>query len=271
MAATSHVKGTIVLKIKLSALLLLTTAACATVPADEGTPVAAAASAPVGPVEPTVDPLAEDQRLTTFLDAAFEEQVARSPQGLTSLGRKDRYGELNSYTDANAAEDLALSQRQLAAMRAQFNPERLSPNGRLSYRLFESEIEQDVENFRWRRHGFIASTNGSPAGSLPVFLINNHKIDTVADAEAYISRLNAVERVMGEITANMRAQTAAGIVPSTFNFAPVRRDAEKVLAGAPFTRGGGHAGLCRLQGQGRQVAMPRRPRRIACSLRPARR
>ena len=226
------------MKIKLSALLLLTTAACATVPADGGMPVAtAAASAPVGQVEPAVDPLAEDQRLTTFLDAAFEEQVARSPQGLTSLGRKDRYGELNSYTDAAAAEDLALSQRQLSALRAQFNPEKLSPNGRLSYRLFENEVQQDVENFRWRRHGFIASTNGSPAGSLPVFLINNHKIDTVADAEAYISRLNAVERVMNEITTNMRAQAATNIVPSTFNFAPVRRDAEKVLAGAPFSKG----------------------------------
>lgn len=224
------------MKIKLSALLLLTTAACTT-PNGELAAPQMAATAPAGPVEPVVDPAAEDQRLTVFLDAAFEEQVARSPQGLTGLGRKERYHELNSYTDANAAEGLALAQRQLASMRAQFDPATLSPNGRLSYRLFESEVQQSEENFRWRRHGFIASTNGSPAGSLPVFLINNHKITSVADAEAYVSRLQAVERVMGEITTNMRAQTAAGIVPSTFNFAPVRRDAEKVLAGAPFTSG----------------------------------
>ncbi|NJC06009.1 uncharacterized protein (DUF885 family) [Sphingomonas kaistensis] len=225
------------MKIKLSALLLLTTAACTTADGDLAAPRTAAAVMPVGPVEPVVTPAAEDQRLTVFLDAAFEEQVARSPQGLTGLGRKERYNELNSYTDANAAEGLALAQRQLASMRAQFDPAKLSPNGRLSYQLFEREVQQNVENFRWRRHGFIASTNGSPAGSLPVFLINNHKIASVADAEAYISRLQAVERVMGEITTNMRAQTAAGIVPSTFNFAPVRKDAEKVLAGAPFTTG----------------------------------
>ncbi len=224
------------MKIKLSALLLLTTAACATVPAGEPLPVTPAAEV-AGPVQPVVDPLAEDQRLTAYLDAAFEAQVARSPQGLTGLGRKDRYNELNSYTDANAAEGLALQQRQLAEMKTQFNPERLSPAGRLSYRLFESEVQRSTENARWRRHGFPASTNGSPAGSIPVFLINNHKIDTVSDAEAYVARLAAVERVMNEITANMRAQTAAGIVPSTFNFAPVRRDAEKVLAGAPFTSG----------------------------------
>jgi uncharacterized protein (DUF885 family) len=132
---------------------------------------------------------------------------------------------------------VALAQRQLAAMRAQFRPDTFSPNGQLSYRLFEREVQQSVENARWRRHNFLASTNGSPAGTLPVFLINNHRIDSVADAEAYISRLRAAERVMNEITANMRSQSAAGIVPPAFNFAPVRRDAEKVLAGAPFTKG----------------------------------
>ena len=42
---------------------------------------------------------------------------------------------------------------------------------------------------------------------------------------------------MNEITANMRYQAQQGIVPSRFNFAPVRSDARRVLAGAPFTRG----------------------------------
>jgi uncharacterized protein (DUF885 family) len=243
------------LKIKLSALLLLTTAACATSNSQDAVPQSAAA-VPAGPVEPAVDPAAEDQRLTAFLNAAFEEQVARSPQGLTGLGRKERYNELNSYTEANAAEGLALAQRQLAAMRAQFDPAKLTPNGRLSYRLFESEVQQSTENFRWRRHGFIASTNGSPAGSLPVFLINNHKITSVADAEAYVSRLQAVERVMSEITTNMRVQTAAGIVPSTFNFAPVRRDAEKVLAGAPFTSGADTPVYADFRGKVGKLAIP---------------
>jgi uncharacterized protein (DUF885 family) len=243
------------LKIKLSALLLLTTAACATSNSPDAVPQSAAA-VPAGPVEPAVDPAAEDQRLTAFLNAAFEEQVARSPQGLTGLGRKERYNELNSYTEANAAEGLALAQRQLAAMRAQFDPAKLTPNGRLSYRLFESEVQQSTENFRWRRHGFIASTNGSPAGSLPVFLINNHKITSVADAEAYVSRLQAVERVMSEITTNMRVQTAAGIVPSTFNFAPVRRDAEKVLAGAPFTSGADTPVYADFRGKVGKLAIP---------------
>ena len=172
-----------------------------------------------------------------FLDAAFDTQAARSPQFLTSLGSKEQYDRLNTYTDAFQQEGLALAQSQLQQLRAQFDPERLSPAGRLSYRLFEEEVQREVESFRWRWHDFPASTNGSPMGSIPVFLINNHKIDSVADAEAYVARLREVERVMNEISANMRMQAQAGIVPSTFNFAPVRADGTRVLAGAPFTKG----------------------------------
>lgn len=75
------------------AALLLATAACTTTPPPEAAapvaPVAAVQPAPV--VQPAADPAAEDRRLMAFLDAAFEEQIARSPQALTALGRKDQY------------------------------------------------------------------------------------------------------------------------------------------------------------------------------------
>ena len=214
-----------------SAFLLAT--ACTTAPP---APPPATPAAVVAPA-PSVDPAAEDQRLTAFLDSAFEAQVARSPQFLTALGRKDRYGELNDYTDAFRQESLRIAQQQLAQMRAQFDPASLSPAGQLSYRLAEEEVERDVESFRWRWHSFEADVTGSPAGAIPVFLINQHRVDSVADAEAYISRLREVERVMGEISANMRTQAGMGIIPPRFNFEPVRADARRVLAGAPFADG----------------------------------
>ena len=220
-----------------ASFVLLATVACTAPSALEPMATASATVANPAPSPQIADPGAEDQRLLTFLDAAFEEQLARSPQALTGLGRKEQYDRLNNYTDAYRQEGLALAQRQLASLRAQFNPANLTPAGRLSYRMFEEEIEQDVASFQWRWHGFPASTNGSPAGSIPVFLINQHRVASVADAEAYVARLREIERVMSEITANMRLQAGMGIVPSRFNFAPVRADAQRVLAGAPFAAG----------------------------------
>ncbi|HYJ51810.1 MAG TPA: DUF885 domain-containing protein [Allosphingosinicella sp.] len=204
--------------------------------ASAGTQVALAQQA-AAPAPAATGQSAEDARLTAFLDAAFDAQTELNPQQLTQLGIKRHYDRLNDYTEAHRQRVQALEERQLAEMRAQFRPERLSPAGRLSYRLFEEEVQRDQASVRWRWHGFPASTNGSPMGNIPVFLINAHRVDNVADAEAYVARLRDVERVMGEISANMRHSAELGIVPPAFNFAPVRADGRRILQGAPFTDG----------------------------------
>ncbi|WBH18276.1 DUF885 domain-containing protein [Sphingomonas radiodurans] len=179
----------------------------------------------------------QDAALLTFLDAAFDEQVALSPESQTQLGFKTDNNRLDDYSDAAAVRSKALAERQLTDMRARFRPEQLSENARVSYRLFEYEVERGRETFQFRKLRFPVSTNGSPAGDIPVLLINNHKVDTVADAEAYIARLREAERVMREVTATMREQAAAGVVPNKVNFAPARADARKVVTGAPFDGG----------------------------------
>ena len=179
----------------------------------------------------------QDAALLAFLDRAFDEQVALSPETQTHLGFKTNYDRLDDYTDAAAQRRRDLSERQLKRLRAQFRPDRLSESARISYRLFEYEGERARESFRFRKLRFPVSTNGSPAGAIPVLLINNHKVDTVEDARAYVARLRDTERVMREVAATMREQAAAGIIPNKVNFAPARADARKVITGAPFDTG----------------------------------
>jgi uncharacterized protein (DUF885 family) len=214
--------------LSLAALLL---ASCAAVP-ESAPPVTSSGAAPAR-AEPA-NALAEDQRLLAFLDRVYDEAAARSPETLTGLGLKERYGELDDYTDAERQWQRDFAERNLAQLKTQFDPARLSPAGRLSYGLFERNVEQGRDNFRWRWHRFPVSTNGSPAGGIPVLLINQHRIDTVADAEAYVSRLRAVDRVMREVAGNLREAARRGIVPPRLNFAPVRADTRKILTGAPF-------------------------------------
>ncbi len=215
------------LRLPLAVLLLTTASAAAAQPAPTPQP-APSAAAPLA---------AEDARLTAFLDAAFDETVSTNPQLLTSLGSRQLYDRLNDFTDAYGERQLVLRERQLAEMRRQFDPARLSVAGRLSFRLFQEDVEDARTAFRFRWHGFPATNNGSPMGNIPVFLINNHRVDNVADAEAYVARLRDVERVMTEIAANIRHQTSLGIVPSAFNFAPVREDGRRILSGGPFSAG----------------------------------
>jgi len=207
-------------------LLLLT--GCATQPLIGTTPVAAIAAA---------DARAEDARLNAFLDAAFDANVALSPESQTALGLKTNYDKLDDFTDAADVRRFELAERQLAEMRAQFAPDRLGQQARLSFRLFETQVERARRQHPFRAYGFPVSTNGSPAGDIPVFLVNQHRVDSVADARAYIARIIESERVMREVAQTMRDQAARGIVPPRMVFKPAREDASKVISGAPFTRG----------------------------------
>jgi uncharacterized protein (DUF885 family) len=200
-------------------------------------PLIQASAPPAAQVAQATSAQTQDAALLTFLDAAFDAQVRLSPEAQTHLGLKTDYDRLDDYTDAAAVRRRDLAEQQLKEMRARFQPDRLSESGRLSYRLFEYETERARDSFQFRKLRFPVSTNGSPAGAIPVLLINNHRVDTVADAQAYIARLRDTERVMREVAATMREQAAAGIIPNKVNFAPARADAQKVITGAPFDTG----------------------------------
>ena len=215
------------LRLSLSLLLL---AGCAT-PALAATAQRAAPAASVSATQ------SEDARLNAFLDAAFDEMTALSPENQTSLGLKTNYDKLDDYTDAADVRRMALAERHLADMRKAFDVKRLGPQARLSYRLAEIQVERARRQFPFRNYSFPVSTNGSPAGSIPVFLINQHRINSVADARAYIARIVETERVMREVAATMRSQAAQGIVPPKMVFKPAREDAAKVITGAPFGAG----------------------------------
>lgn len=176
----------------------------------------------------------EDARLAAFFEQAFQERIALSPQQMTSLGLKTDYDKLDDATDAGAALALALAERQLLQLNDQFNPQTLSDDSRLSWRLFEYGVEQARLSNRWRDWGYQFAANGNPTTGLPVFMINNHRVTSVSDAEAYVARLVEAERVMGEISATLRARAAAGVISPAFVFEPTLANTAAIIAGAPF-------------------------------------
>jgi uncharacterized protein (DUF885 family) len=202
----------------------------------------AAIAQPSAAPAPAAAPAAqsEDARLAAFFQDAFMEAVRQSPEGLTQLGMKERYNELGDYTDAAAKANFDLAEAQLARMKREFDPARLSPASRLSYRLFEDTVTRGRDLYRFRFHQYAVTSTGTGIGGIPVMLINSHSVASVADAEAYISRLKAVERVGGEVADDIDYRTRHGFISPSFVFPRVIPDTEKQLQGAPFDNGPDH-------------------------------
>jgi uncharacterized protein (DUF885 family) len=94
--------------------------------------------------------------------------------------------------------------------------------------------QRALSNFKWRFHNYAISQMDDVASSLPVFLQNVHKIETRADAEAYISRLQGVDTVMREVVNQLRAGEAIGVIPPMMVYPRVLPGALDMLKGAPF-------------------------------------
>lgn len=211
--------------------LLISTACVAAIIA--GAPsTALAQSAPASPADVSIQ--TEDARLAAFFEQAWQARIALSPQTMTSLGIKTDYDKLDDATDAAAERSLALAESQLAQMQAQFDPATVSAESRMSMRLFEYGVQQARLSNRWRDWGFQFAANGNPTTGLPVFLINNHRVGSVSDAEAYVSRIRASERVMGQIADELRQRAAAGVISPNFVFEPSIANTRNIITGAPF-------------------------------------
>jgi uncharacterized protein (DUF885 family) len=174
--------------------------------------------------------------LTEYLDAEFEEELLQSPQWLTRLGRKERYGELDDPSDAAFEAELTWRRQSVADMKAKFDYAALDPAAQTSFDIWALELDRSEEQAKWRRHGYIFA-RGGPHTGLPNFLINFHKVETPADMEAYVSRIAAIGPVIGASLERAKAAAAVGVRPPRFAYDQSIDEIVRVTTGAPFGDG----------------------------------
>lgn len=176
--------------------------------------------------------------INAFFDAFDKDELARSPVSKSYRGIKDAdYGKWNDYSDAGAARDHAAEQKALADMRARFAGASLDPQARLSYRLFEKQMQRAADAYAYRDYDYIFDQMNGAQSQMPAFLINIHRVDGKADAEAYVSRLNGLGPALDQLMAEADDRAKAGILPPKWVFPFVISDARNVIRGAPFEAG----------------------------------
>jgi len=183
--------------------------------------------------------ISEDQRLSAFFEEVFQRNLKASPLFQSQLGIKGPdYGKWDDFSDEEAVRQYEEAKADLARLRAEFDVSKLSEQSRVSYRIFEYLGERSLRGFPWRFHGYAFSTQSNPVTFPATFLQNIHRVDDVADAEAYLSRLNGLSTAMDQFIDNMEIAASNGIVPTSFSFDPVITDATNVIKGAPFDSSG---------------------------------
>ena len=200
-----------------------------------------------GPAETTaaVQEVATEQTETARLNAwfaeLFEEDLARSPETQTALGRVDdldAYGRWDAVDEADAAAANARRIERLDHLRNNFDFEALDAKARVSYRVFEYLQQTGVRNYEFRDQRYIFTQMFGPHTGLPTTLISQHRITNTEQADAYIRRLEGMGPILGELIEQAETRAAAGVLPPRFAFAYLIDNTAQLVAGAPFDDSG---------------------------------
>ena len=178
----------------------------------------------------------EVEKANAFFEEVFMRGVMRSPVYQTYMGIKQDYDKWDDGSEERALEDLALTKKDLATLMT-INRDQLDPITQTSYDLFKQGLEENIADFKWRYHNYPVNQMFGTHSMVPAFLINQHQISDVADAKAYISRLNGVPTVFEQLEKDLEVRAQKGIIAPKFVFPHVIDSSKNIIQGAPFDQG----------------------------------
>ncbi|MCB0386959.1 MAG: DUF885 domain-containing protein, partial [Bdellovibrionales bacterium] len=152
----------------------------------------------------------------------------------TYLGIKENYDKLGDYSDQFARKELEYTKQALKKLKT-FDYDALNEQARTSYRLFEEMAQDEIDKFKWRFHSYPFNQMFGYHSQMPAFLMNFHRVSEESDAVAYIKRIEALPRQLGQVLDGMKIREQKKIFPPKFAFAKVTEDTENLLKGYPLT------------------------------------
>lgn len=187
---------------------------------------------------PETDKTAESDKAKKYFDAYFEDELKDSPEYQTYLGIKTDYGKWDDMSPDADDKDLKRNEKYLQLIKDSVNVDVLDKSTALSYKLFKQMLEEDIEDHKFRYHDYPVNQMFGAQSRKPAFLINMHRIDSISDAEAYISRLNGFDEMFSQLIASLKVREEKGILPPKFVFDKVIEDSKNILSGEPFDESG---------------------------------
>eukprot|EP01013_Petalomonas_cantuscygni_P042486 TRINITY_DN765_c0_g2_i1.p1 TRINITY_DN765_c0_g2~~TRINITY_DN765_c0_g2_i1.p1 ORF type:complete len:653 (-),score=161.73 TRINITY_DN765_c0_g2_i1:3011-4969(-) len=178
---------------------------------------------------------AESARLNQWFEDKFQETLARNPMYQTYLGVKTDYDKWNDASDAAKIEEMETQRANIAEMKTLFDFDLLDDQAKLSWRLAEYELADAEAGFPYRHYDYVFDQMGGVQSGIPAFLINQHGVTSLSDAEAYVARLEGVETYLAQNIENAEYSAGLGIMPPAFVYPYVLNDSKGVITGYPFT------------------------------------
>jgi uncharacterized protein (DUF885 family) len=179
---------------------------------------------------------AESARLNAWFDEKYEQLVLQSPSQLTYLGRSERQGELDDFSEAGLDAYVKRNRANMEELKQNFDYNKLSDEAKISYDLWVYLGEEVIAEDQFRNNNYIFEQMGAMHSFFPQLLIAVHKADDLQGMENYIKRISATGLAMDQLITLSKNNAEAGVRPPYFAFEAVIAESTKIISGAPFDK-----------------------------------
>ncbi|CAL2091336.1 conserved hypothetical protein [Tenacibaculum sp. 190524A05c] len=176
----------------------------------------------------------ESAKVNAFFQKQFEQSLDLHPMYQTYLGINKDADKWDDISDAFLDKELDLTKKALEWIKDSVNSKALDANTKLSYDLFKQNLENSIEDDKYRLYTYPVNQMHGAQAEIPAFLINMHQINSQKDAEDYICRLEGIKPMFIQLSENLKKRQEAGIMIPKFVFTKVLDDSRNLIKGQPF-------------------------------------
>ena len=178
----------------------------------------------------------EIDKANAFFEDTFNRDVMSSPVYQTYMGIKKDYDKWDDNSEEKALKDLAQAKADLVTLNS-IDRAQLDTATQVSYDLKKQDLEASIADFKWRYHNYPVNQMFGTHSMVPAFLINQHQISNVKEANDYIARLNGVPGVFDQLITGLEIRADKNIIAPKFVFPHVIDSSKNIIKGAPFEQG----------------------------------
>ncbi len=197
--------------------------------------------------DPVQDSTAVNEQSTAemfreYLDENYAVDMARAPYTASYRGIKTNHDQWNSVAEAHLEETRQINETRLLQLGI-FDQKLMDDSSSLSWEIYRAQLQRQIASDEFRHHKFVIHQYRGPHTQAASNLINIHTISDLADARAYIGRLNKIGSWFDQVIEQMRIRHERNLLLADWQYPQMIQASKNIISGAPYDVEGGDSTL----------------------------
>lgn len=183
-----------------------------------------------------------EEMFREFLDENYAVDMARAPYTASYRGIKTNHDKWNSVAEAHLEETRKIKETRLLQLGI-FDRQLMDDSSGLSWDLYRSQLQRLIASDEFRHHKFVIHQHSGPHTQAASNLINIHTVSDLADARAYIGRLNNIGPWFDEVIEQLRIRQEKNLLLADWQYPKIIQASRNIISGMPYDTEGGDSTL----------------------------